>query len=372
MPVQQGDARAEIAEILSARRDQYACATVRVAIALDDSGQWRNCLALVQLSDEEIEPRSLVYPSFEIIEAACEPDSVLGMVDDLLGAASLSIAGKTVEVEKGAFYIRGEGRVGERVASRASWFQWEWPGSLYIFGGHQAGGIHIEVETGCAEFGDLVAKAYAVSGEGVTDQRDVGMTAQVTSVDVGFRPAQAKVCILSKLDGQLLDAWDYPPSLWGGWGGDAPITAEDVRQAIELGEDNHTEFKPGTRDDTAKGEIAESAIAFANREGGIVLLDVDDNGVVVGAHGGGLEEVVMQSLRDRCDPPIEPGIVRVTIDDKPVYVVAIRESERKPHMMRGNGVVYVRVGSTDRPATRGEFEEFFSDHHSGIEGPFRG
>ena len=81
--------------------------------------------------------------------------------------------------------------------------------------------------------------------------------------------------------------------------------------------------------------------------------------IVEGAWGSGWEDLILSSLRDRCDPVLEPTIYKVTIEDKPVYVVAIEESDDKPHLSKSNGVAYIRVGSTDRPATRYELDEIY-------------
>jgi predicted HTH transcriptional regulator len=69
--------------------------------------------------------------------------------------------------------------------------------------------------------------------------------------------------------------------------------------------------------------------------------------------------MISQSLRDRCEPPIGPEVRRVLLEEKPVYVVLIPKSKNKPPMLKGIGVVYIRVAATDKPATRYELEELF-------------
>jgi hypothetical protein len=78
---QKEQGKVEISELLSKRSGQYTHAVVRAALALDTNGQWKNYITSVQLSDgEPAEPRTLVYPGFEIHEAVERPEKVLELV----------------------------------------------------------------------------------------------------------------------------------------------------------------------------------------------------------------------------------------------------------------------------------------------------
>ena len=54
---------------------------------------------------------------------------------------------------------------------------------------------------------------------------------------------------------------------------------QDVRGRIEAGEDRHTEFKRGLGDLSAVGK---AMCAFANTDGGLIVLGVEDSRRIVG------------------------------------------------------------------------------------------
>ncbi len=412
--------KTEITEILSRRGSQYTHAVVRVALALDRNDQWKNCVTSVQLSDgEPIESRSIVYPGFEIHIAAEKPQKVLELVGDLVTEGRLRISNRVALLKDGRFdrlgYVRG---AGQRVARGEAWVPNEWPGDQYLFaasreinppsmslvglgmpaypdgfaaiehilgldarGGHTwDGGIYfffpdyraridsvtlgigsllIKVSFRKSEPQDLVGKVYAKSEEGAIQQHDVEFRTPEERVDLVLQPQHIYVGLLCKSDGEVLDQWEYSPFRRASKPRVEQFTPQYVQQLINQGEGSYLEYKPGTKDDKAKREIAESAIAFSNKNGGIILVGIDDNARVEGAFGDGWEDLITQSLRDRCEPPIEPTIRRVALEDKPVYVLLVPESDNKPHLLKGTGVVYIRVAGTDKPATRYELEELF-------------
>ena len=62
----------------------------------------------------------------------------------------------------------------------------------------------------------------------------------------------------------------------------AKMTWVQVRERIECGEDEHTEFK---RWEGFPKKVAEALCAFANSDGGLVILGVDDSGEITGQAG---------------------------------------------------------------------------------------
>lgn len=423
---QQG--KTEIAEILSRRSNQYTHAVVRAALALERNDQWKNCIASVELSGgEPVESRSLPYSGFEIHVAVEKPENILGLVEDLVTEGKFRIAKRVILLKHGRFDILGYGQqVGRRVSSSEAWIRSEWPGDQYLFtadretkppskplislglptypDGYAAiehllgmdalggrtwdGGVYfffpdyraridnvmlgiesvsIRVDPLKSELPDLVAKVYAKSEEGIVQQRDIEFHMPEQRLDLGFQPQHIYVGLLCKSDCQVLDQWEYSPYQRSSKLKVELFTPQHVQHLIDQGEDGYVEYKPGKRDDNAKREIAESAIAFSNKNGGIILVGVDDNARIEGAFGDGWEDLIAQSLRDRCEPPIDPTVRRVVLEDKPVYVVLIPESDNKPHLLKGTGVPYIRIGSTDKPATRYELDELFNRNRGRLE-----
>jgi predicted HTH transcriptional regulator len=107
-------------------------------------------------------------------------------------------------------------------------------------------------------------------------------------------------------------------------------------------------------------EFVESAVAMANGGGGTVYIGVDDHGVITGVTNLRTEDSIYNSLRELCEPGIQPEIRRVQLHDKPVILVQIKEGANKPYLVKNKGV-YVRYGSTDRIATRDELDAFYSN-----------
>lgn len=100
--------------------------------------------------------------------------------------------------------------------------------------------------------------------------------------------------------------------------------------------------------------LAETMCAFSNRNDGTILIGVDDNGRMVGVTDPKkVEEFVVNVSRNNCDRPIFPRIESVHIDTAQIVLVSV-SMDGKAHAVDGR--FYVRVGSTDRPATVEEVE----------------
>jgi predicted HTH transcriptional regulator len=128
-------------------------------------------------------------------------------------------------------------------------------------------------------------------------------------------------------------------------------TPENIEDIIRRGESREVEFKaslPKNWDD-----FAETIVAMSNGGGGVVFVGVDDNGVIMGCEDPKIADSINDNLRSVCDPPIEPEISREPLQGKTVVIVRIAEGKRKPYVLKGKGV-YVRIGATDRIATRDE------------------
>src|ERR1700733_4822388 len=81
------------------------------------------------------------------------------------------------------------------------------------------------------------------------------------------------------------------------------MTKTELLEIIRNGESSGVEFK---RDDIDNRALAKELVAFANLEGGQVLLGVEDDGTVSGVVRPHLEEWVMMACRDKIRPEIIP------------------------------------------------------------------
>jgi hypothetical protein len=95
-------------------------------------------------------------------------------------------------------------------------------------------------------------------------------------------------------------------------------------------------------------KIARSISAFANNDGGQLLIGVKDNGVVAGVRGGDEDiYVVEQAARRYCEPPQDVEFTAFSVDSGVVVVRArIARAEHRPVSVResdGELKTYYRV-----------------------------
>jgi len=134
----------------------------------------------------------------------------------------------------------------------------------------------------------------------------------------------------------------------------------DVFELIRNGEDSLVEFK---RDEVSNHDLARTLVAFLNLEGGTVLLGVEDDGTVAGVARERLEEWVSELCRVKIEPPIVPLLswVRNAAPGRDVLAVRVTQGPDKPYgrVHHGRRTYYIRVGSTNREASREEIERMF-------------
>lgn len=119
----------------------------------------------------------------------------------------------------------------------------------------------------------------------------------------------------------------------------------ELYDLIADGEDSFTEFKS---DISQRSDFAGEMIAFANVEGGQILVGVDDNGKILGVGDPAkTEEAVISIARDNCKPPLMPLIDRVQTEQGLVLVVRVPRRTGVPHE-NNSGQCFLRVGNTKR------------------------
>ncbi|MDQ3647625.1 MAG: putative DNA binding domain-containing protein [Actinomycetota bacterium] len=132
-----------------------------------------------------------------------------------------------------------------------------------------------------------------------------------------------------------------------------PLARDDLATLVASGEDSFVEFKDPR---VSNADLAKELCAFANSQGGRVLVGIDDDGGILDA-AGLEEERVMNIVRTSIDPPLVPTYQRVPWDDvRTVVVVGVEPGAEKPYAVRSGESrrYFVRVGSTKREASREE------------------
>lgn len=125
-----------------------------------------------------------------------------------------------------------------------------------------------------------------------------------------------------------------------------------IARLIEEGEHEHQDFKFAISD---ARKIARSISAFANRDGGRLLVGVKDNGVVAGVRNEEDIFVIEQAAEMYCRPPQE---IRVTAfkaeEEKTVLRIEIDRARRRPVLVMeadGSAHAYYRVKDENISAT---------------------
>ena len=115
-------------------------------------------------------------------------------------------------------------------------------------------------------------------------------------------------------------------------------------------------------------EIKKEIVAFANTEGGELIIGVDDDGTVIGVdQPDQVSAQVANMLRDAIRPDVTL-ITKVNIDfdqDKPLVRVVVNKGIKKPYYLTNKGMtsagVYVRQGNTSAPASADAIREMIRE-----------
>lgn len=104
-------------------------------------------------------------------------------------------------------------------------------------------------------------------------------------------------------------------------GGTVQVTRAELLEMLEAGENSYVESKP---DGISARHLAEEIVAFANSEGGRILLGVNDDGQRVGITRRDLEEWCLNICRTGVIPGLIPGFEIVRFPDhKDVAVLTV-------------------------------------------------
>jgi len=135
------------------------------------------------------------------------------------------------------------------------------------------------------------------------------------------------------------------------------MNQNELGARIAKGEDLHTEFKeyPVDADD-----LASSIVAFANTDGGQLILGVADDRTVKGVgNADAAAQRVDQIAFNNCEPPVT--VIQEVIAHSPdtsVLVVNIPKGEQRPYRTN-RGRYYIRTTSGRRLASREELLRLF-------------
>jgi len=115
-----------------------------------------------------------------------------------------------------------------------------------------------------------------------------------------------------------------------------------LKQLIAQGENQKLDFKFAVTD---ARKIARSLAAFANTDGGRLLVGVKDNGKIAGVRSEEEFYMLEAAANMYCDPPIHFETIEWNIAGKRVLEVIIPKSDKRPHyapQTPDKSMIYVR------------------------------
>jgi ATP-dependent DNA helicase RecG len=134
------------------------------------------------------------------------------------------------------------------------------------------------------------------------------------------------------------------------------VTENKIHQLIAQGENSAIEFKNAAVSPT---DLAKEIVAFANTNGGVILIGVEDDGAISGISANlDTEEWVANIARNNVAPPILVETVKAAVKGKEILYIEIPKGKDKPYQTNQNRFL-VRVGSTNRTATQHELLRLF-------------
>lgn len=137
------------------------------------------------------------------------------------------------------------------------------------------------------------------------------------------------------------------------------MTAKKLTKLIGVSESTTIEWKQSLSENN---EIIETAVAFANTEGGKIFVGVSKTGEVLGVQiGKDTIENLVNKIGQHTDPKLHPRITVTQINGKEVIVIEVKESP--DHIVLAGGRPYKRVGRSSPMMSKDEYERLVLEKH---------
>lgn len=138
------------------------------------------------------------------------------------------------------------------------------------------------------------------------------------------------------------------------------MTELELRELIQKGEGHHLEFK---LEEENNEDFAKTIAAFANTDGGKILVGIADDGSLNGIND---IDALMKRLDDiainRCEPPITILQESLIVDGNKFVIVSIPKGSQRPYDVGGR--TYIRSSNRIRIASREEKQRLFQSSES--------
>lgn len=128
----------------------------------------------------------------------------------------------------------------------------------------------------------------------------------------------------------------------------------DFTKIIMQGETKRVEFKSWNKANKKDlmDTLTNEAVGFANTDGGIILVGVEDDGEITGCDNYD-EQNIMEIIYDKTVPRLFTDIEVVKIENKNVLKITINKSQEV--VATSKGIVYKRLGKNTKPLHPSEY-----------------
>ncbi|MCL5949457.1 MAG: ATP-binding protein [Candidatus Bathyarchaeota archaeon] len=226
--------------------------------------------------------------------------------------------------------------------------------------------LKVNIEAKSEATTDIIGKLYYTRGKDAVKENIAFGTGETSSImTLKYKPQHFHIMLLSKKSGEVLDErrfglnWDLPKGVI------VDIPEYELLELIKNGENQTVELKEKIGEPT---EFAETVVAFANQQGGVIVLGVNDKTNIVGLDNRDhYKDTITNIISSHCVPSIDYSVEERTLQEKKLILVKVMEGKDKPYMLRERGA-YIRANGTDRIATRFELDEFYRLKSSGGSG----
>lgn len=214
--------------------------------------------------------------------------------------------------------------------------------------------VKAELECIFLQPSELVMKTYAESRTGRLAQQTTRLLEPLVQLDLPDRASFVSVALMCTADGDVLDEKVYREGVsWREPNVVVEPLASEIEQLLLTGEGETIEFKQQLDSNGVK--LAKTAAAFANTNGGTIVIGVDDDQRIVGCDIRGMAEAITNILRSRCDPPPRFETKSIKHENKELFLVQIARSSSGVHVVKDLGP-FIRANKSNRTPTSHELE----------------
>ncbi|GHU65125.1 ArsR family transcriptional regulator [Bacteroidia bacterium] len=128
------------------------------------------------------------------------------------------------------------------------------------------------------------------------------------------------------------------------------LTAEEIKSIASSGEGYNADFKISVPSKVR--ELSQDACAFANSEGGYILIGIDNKDQIVGTTINNTKRSAIQDAIRDISPVINVNTYSVDVEGKTIWVLDVPSGKDKPYVT--SGAIYVREGTNSQKLTTAE------------------